>query len=104
MSSGCSDDCSELWMCGFSAVEVTWMVLWKSSCDELWTCGCVAAAGSGVYGGLETWMQRVKNVWIRHGGRGVTSGWRNVRDELGMCGLIVALGLAWTAVWKPGCH
>ena len=55
MSSGCSDDCSELWMCGFGAVEVTWMVLWKSSCDELWTCECIAAAGSGVYGGLETW-------------------------------------------------
>jgi hypothetical protein len=48
--------------------------LWKSSCDEeLWT-GRVAAAGSGVDGGLETWMRRVENVWIRCGGRGVTSG------------------------------
>ena len=67
------------------------MVLWKSSCDELWTCGCVAVAGSGVFGGLETWMRRVANVWFHCGGRDVTSGWRNnVRNELGMCDLIVA--------------
>jgi hypothetical protein len=43
-------------MCGLGAAGVTLMVLWKSSCDELWT-GCVVAAGSGVDGGLETWMQ-----------------------------------------------
>jgi hypothetical protein len=61
MSSGCSDDCGELWMCGFGAAEVTWMVHWKSSCDKLWTCGCVAVAGSGMYDGLETWMRRVEN-------------------------------------------
>ena len=67
------------------------MGLWKRSCDELWTCGCVAVAGSGVFGGLETWMRRVANVWFRCGGRDVTSGWRNnVRNELGMCDLIVA--------------
>jgi hypothetical protein len=30
--------------------------------------------------------------------------WLNVRNELGMRGTIVVLGLAWTAVWKPGCH
>jgi hypothetical protein len=65
---------SELWMCGLGAAGVTWMVLWKSSCDEeLWT-GRIAAAGSGMDGGLETWMRRVENVWIRCGGRGVTSG------------------------------
>jgi hypothetical protein len=101
MASGCNDDCNELWTCRLGAAEVTWMVLWKSSCDELWTCECIAAAGSGVYGGLETWTQRDENVWIHCVGRGVTSGWRNVRDDLGMCGLIVALGLAWTA-GNPG--
>jgi hypothetical protein len=83
MASGCNDDCSELWMCGFIVAEVTWMVLWKSGGEELWTCGCIAAAGSGLYGGLETWMQQVGDVWICCGGRGVASGLENGVQQVG---------------------
>jgi hypothetical protein len=48
---------------------------------------------------LETWMPLVVDVlWIRCGGSNVTGAWKSGRDELVMCGLIAAEGLARTVV------